>query len=384
VLAREMPFELGHPGWHAVVVALLAMHQLGLCAAPSALQPPVSTAGGTVSGSTGATAGQDHPGSSVRGESGSYDGHGLALQPSVSAAGGDGSGSIGATGTQEDQRSSGGAESGRDGAGSRAPEAQNDLGRSGGEDSGSYGASDAESGTTTPKTKLRAEAIERAAELIERAISSTAQPSPLPSPLDPLWMRQRSCAAALELAHPSSLLSCVAGLPSASLAALLGALFQAVDESVILSLRNPHAGSLPAASVIQLLGEVLCGTSGGARTIPKGATAAAIDRCQRVLATPQCPLPVHHAAGRVLLLLRRDREWPQGAPASGQTPIPLGGRQGAPPNGQAPIPSGGATRAAPWPRQQEQTTTPWQQPQQPQRAPDRPRSRLPLDFPPQI
>lgn len=184
-------------------------------------------------------------------------------------------------------------------------------------------------------------------------------------------MRQRSCTSRLELVRPSTLLSCASRLPSASLAALLGALIQAVDECVLLSLRNPHAGSLPAASAIQLLAEVLCGAS-SPEAMP-AATAAAINRCQRVLATPNCPLPVQHAAGRALMLLRREHAQPQWAQSRTQYPLQ----------------SGGATRAAPSPRQHEQAAAAWQQPPHPQRAPgmaaQQPRPQHPpLEFPPQI
>lgn len=298
-LARELPFELGHAGWHGVVLALLSMQQLGLCSTPSALQSPVRAAHVPVNRVTGAEKG---PGGNVEAESGSDGGGGVAV--------------------------------------------------------------DVESSTTL-SAKLKAEAIERAARLIERTLNSAAQPSSL----EPLWMRQRSCAAELELVQPSTLLSCASSLPSASLAALVGALLQAVDECVLLSLRNPHAGSLPAASAIQLLAEAVCGPS-GAKAVP-AATAAAIDRCQRVLATPNCPLPVQHAAGRALVLLRQDLVRPQWAP----------------PHAQYSLQPSGATRAAPFPRQQERAAAAWQQVQQPERAPEiaantqRPH---PLDFPPQI
>jgi hypothetical protein len=262
VLARELPSQLGHAGWHAVVVALLSMQQLGLCSTPSALQSPVRAADGAVD--------------------------------RVACA-------------EENQESTVAAEGSSDGGGGVAV--------------------DAESGAARID-KLNAEAIERAAELIERIFSSAAQPSPL----EPLWMRQRSCASGLELVHPSTLLSCASSLPSAGLAALVGALLQAVDECVLLSLRNPHAGSLPATSAIQLLAEALCGAS-GERAMP-AATAAAVNRCQRVLATPNCPLPVQHAAGRALALLRRDLSRPQWAP----------------PHPEHPLQPGGATRAAPSPQ----------------------------------
>ena len=82
--------------------------------------------------------------------------------------------------------------------------------------------------------------------------------------------------------------------------AALAALLRAVDDTVLLSLRNPHAGSLPASTALQLLGEALSSDSAAARE----AIPAAMDRLRRVLATPACPLPVRHDASHSLASIR--------------------------------------------------------------------------------
>jgi len=178
-------------------------------------------------------------------------------------------------------------------------------------------------------------------------------------------MRQRSCAAQLAAVHPSLALSCAATLPKESLSALLSALVQIVDESVLLSLRNPHTGSLPAASALQLLGEVLTKAT-GERAVP-GATAAGVERCQRVLATHNCPLPVRHAAGRTLALLR------PGMPPQTQTQTQFQAQ------GQARDPRW----QVPFPQQQQQAGSPWQPAQQPGPTPPQRRHQS-LEFPPHI
>ena len=185
-------------------------------------------------------------------------------------------------------------------------------------------------------------AIDRAAALIAETLSSAASPSPL----EPLWMRQRSCASGLELVRPSALLSCASSLTPTSLSALLAALLRVVDECVLLSLQNPLAGSLPAASALQLLGEALSHAT-GAKAIP-AATAAAIDRCQRVLVTPSCPPPVQHAARHTLALLLPNAASSPGHQAQSQAYNPP--RQPINPR-----------RLSPPSRYQQQGGAPWQQ-----------------------
>jgi len=147
-----------------------------------------------------------------------------------------------------------------------------------------------------PDSVRRAGAIDAAVRLVEESLRA-----PGPPLNEPLWMRQRSCSMRLSAVQPSAVLSsAMAQLPRRGSSALLAALLRAVDDTVLLSLRNPHAGSLPASTALQLLGEALSSDSAAARE----AIPAAMDRLRRVLATPACPLPVRHAASHSLASIR--------------------------------------------------------------------------------
>ena len=164
-----------------------------------------------------------------------------------------------------------------------------------------FRSADEHEAASAPGESLVCEAISRAATVAVDAAEDLFR-FQVPPAAQPGWTTKTAYQQALQPIQPHMALSAASRLPPAQLGMLVRASLRVADETMRVAIRSPLLGSLPAASAIQLLEQLLLSPQ-TTKTLLWALTTGC-DFLGRIVATPGCPPPALHAATHALRQLQ--------------------------------------------------------------------------------